>query len=324
MSTKPEPFLFEDNYYYNLKDLFNYDSSFFSKNRCKSTPKKIIEKMKLEEKEYIFASYNKNQNKWYLDKTNKSQLLLSQNWVIAKFFSNNETNVKNNEVIDSIESENNISSSIISHKINYNFPEENDFSRITPKILKLVFNLHTSNFSCIYLFSFGKVEIVREIFKIPSNIKSDSIVYKFGSTDNILSKLKDFESFFKEKNEKVEISLCMFNFVDNKYINHAKQELCEECNIYQNIKGKEKDLILLNGEKEFEKIKKQYNKIGKQFANENLILDLQNKIKFSEIEKKISEEKCLHKEEVFKLKEDNYKLQILLLQERCHASNPLI
>lgn len=303
---KPQPFQFEEKYYYNVIDLLKFNPKFFFKHRCKSTPKKIIEKMNINDSEYIFANYNKNQNKWYSDKTSKSHLLLSQSWVDEFFFDKDEKT--NSSSMDEIVKKN----YIFSHKIDCFSPLEKEESS-SFKSSKKVFDAHASKFSCIYLFSFGKVEIIREIFKIPANIHDESIVCKYGATDDILQKMKEYEKFFEEKNEKVEISLAIFNYIDCKHINQANCELQDEMKMFQKFcSSKEKKLIILDGEKEIERMKKRFQKLGKEFTNE--LLDLQHKLKISEMEKKIMEEKIALKEENFKLKEENYKLQISLLK----------
>jgi len=283
---KPQPFQFEEKYYYNVVDLLKFNPKFFFKHRCKSTPKKIIEKMNINDSEYIFANYNKNQNKWYSDKTSKSHLLLSQSWVDEFFFDKYE---KTNSSVDESSKKN----YIFSHKIDCFSPVEKEESS-SLKSSKKIFNAYASKFSCIYLFSFGKVEIIREILKIPTNINDDSIVYKYGATDDILQKMKEYEKLFEEKNEKVEISLAIFNYIDCKHINQANCELQDEMKMFQKFcSSKEKKLIILDGEKEIERMKKRFQKMGKEFTNE--LLYLQHKLKISEMEKKIMEEKiALH------------------------------
>jgi len=137
---------------------------------------------------------------------------------------------------------------------------------IPEKTYKAVFKKHANKFPCIYLLSLGKVELLRDTFEINASIPDDSIIYKYGFTDDLGRRMGEHESTYgKLKNVKVVLSI--FHIIDPKYTSDAEGDICDECNAYEiklnDIKYNE--LIVLN-KKQFEHLKKNYGRIGKDYA----------------------------------------------------------
>jgi hypothetical protein len=138
---------------------------------------------------------------------------------------------------------------------------------IPEKTYRAVFQKHASKFPCIYLLSLGKVEELRETFGIvDTKIPDDSIVYKYGFTDDLGRRIGEHESTYgKLKN--VKIVLSTFNIIDTKYTCEAEGDIREECNAYEiglQTDGY-RELIILN-KKQLEHVTKNYGRIGRDYA----------------------------------------------------------
>lgn len=138
---------------------------------------------------------------------------------------------------------------------------------IPEKTYKAVFQKHANKFPCIYLLSLGKVGELRETFEIvDTKIPDDSVVYKYGFTDDLGRRIGEHETNYgKLKN--VKIVLSTFHIVDPKYTCDAEGDIREECNAYEiglQTEG-HKELIVLN-KKQLEHVTKNYGRIGRDYA----------------------------------------------------------
>jgi hypothetical protein len=146
---------------------------------------------------------------------------------------------------------------------------------IQVKTYKAIFNKHASKFPCIYLLSLGTVESLRETFEINTSVSDDSVVYKYGFTDDLGRRIGEHEEKYgKLKNVKIELSV--FHIIDPKYTCDAEGDIREECNTYQiNLKiTGYNELIVLN-KKQLEHIKKNYGRIGRDYAGHSIELQEQ-------------------------------------------------
>jgi hypothetical protein len=146
---------------------------------------------------------------------------------------------------------------------------------ITEKTYTEIFSKHANQFPCIYLFSLGTVGSLRETFEINSSFPNDSIVYKYGFTDNLARRMGEHESKYG-KLPNVKIVLSSFHMIDPIYTSKAEGDIREECNAYEiNLKTKGfKELIVLN-KKQLEHLTKNYCRIGRDYAGHSIELQEQ-------------------------------------------------
>jgi hypothetical protein len=147
---------------------------------------------------------------------------------------------------------------------------------IPEKTYKAVFQKHANKFPCIYLLSLGKVGELRETFEIvDTKIPDDSVVYKYGFTDDLGRRIGEHETNYgKLKN--VKIVLSTFHIVDPKYTCDAEGDIREECNAYEIGLQTErhKELIVLN-KKQLEHVTKNYGRIGRDYAGHTAELQVE-------------------------------------------------
>ena len=202
-----------------------------------------------------------------------------------------------------------------------------------------VFKTHTHAFPCVYLEKIGIVRDLKDTFNIDNivyNNNMDSIVCKFGFTDNIERRLTQHQRDYGNL-KNVNLELLKFTTIDVKYIVEAEQELRK---LFQNfnkrlivkIDDKSEQMFLENGindknryelvilnKNELETVYKYYKYIGNEYAGSTS--QLQNKIEQMkhenekikqeiELERREHENELLKKEmEILKLQheKDNYK-----------------
>ena len=151
-----------------------------------------------------------------------------------------------------------------------------------------VFKSHSSKLPCVYLLEIGKVKELKDTFNIDDDdevLKSNSVIYKFGFTDDIDRRLNEhFSDYGKLKNVK-NIQLTKFTMVEEKYKVEAERDLRKffedfnkrfivKTNKELNIKGRN-ELVILNKD-ELESVFKFYRLLGIDYAGSSL--ELQNKL----------------------------------------------
>jgi len=155
----------------------------------------------------------------------------------------------------------------------------------SPRTLKAIFDKYAANFPSIYLMSLGKVRELRETFGICENIPDDSIVYKFGFTDDLARRVIELESEYS-KLPGVTMTMGTFQIIDTKYTSEAESEVRETFTAWDaRMKAPQgyNELVALD-EKQFANIKKLYRRIGEEFAGatrglQNEIIELKDGIK---------------------------------------------
>ena len=156
----------------------------------------------------------------------------------------------------------------------------------SPRTLKAIFDKHAANFPSIYLMSLGKVRELRETFGIPVDKPDDSIVYKFGFTDDLARRVIELESEYS-KLPGVTMTMGTFQIIDTKYTSEAENEVRETCSAFEvRVKKTEhgyNELVALD-DKQFANIKKLYRRIGDEFAGatrglQNQIIELKDRMK---------------------------------------------
>ena len=98
-TTTPQPIKVDGRYFYNSKDLLNYKPEFYY--GCTAKPRNIITKKKIPNWEYVYATYEKNLNKWNPSTATckKAQLLISKQWIDDNYFKSSLTLEKKKKVI---------------------------------------------------------------------------------------------------------------------------------------------------------------------------------------------------------------------------------
>ena len=154
----------------------------------------------------------------------------------------------------------------------------------SPRTLKAIFDKHAANFPSIYLMSLGKVRELRETFRICENIPNDSIVYKFGFTDDLARRVIELESEYS-KLPGVTMTIGTFQIIDTKYTSEAESEVRETFTAWDaRMKAPQgyNELVALD-DKQFANIKKLYRRIGDEFAGatrglQNEIIELMERM----------------------------------------------
>lgn len=171
--------------------------------------------------------------------------------------------------------------------------------------IRAVFSKYSQGFSCIYLLSLGKVERLREDFGIATDIDNSLTVYKYGFTNDIKRRLGEHNRDYG-KNSRVNIDLELFNYIDPKYTSEAEGDIRDMFDSFGKsleINGRN-ELVALNP-KEFDRIKKEYTRTGREFAGTTLELQEEvSKLKMEIVQLNLTHELELLRE---KSEKDKYK-----------------
>ena len=204
---------------------------------------------------------------------------------------------------------------------------------ISEKTYRAVFNKHADKLPSIYLIYLGNVKELRKTFEIDNSFLDDSGVYKYGFTDDLGRRVGEHEDKYG-KLENVKIVLTTFHGIDPKYLRDAENDIKEECNAYEiNLQTEGyKELIVLN-KKQFEHVKKNYGRIGRDYAGHSAELqeqivklknDLKDRDHTIELLKKDNEKlqtRVETNEKYHKLELENRDLKIETLELKIHVLN---
>lgn len=188
----------------------------------------------------------------------------------------------------------------------------------SPRTLKAIFDKYAANFPSIYLMSLGKVRELRETFRICENIPDDSIVYKFGFTDDLARRVIELESEYS-KLPGVTMTMGTFQIIDTKYTSEAESEVRETFTAWDaRMKAPQgyNELVTLD-DKQFANIKKLYRRIGDEFAGatrglQNEIIELKERIKEHENDNARLKITIQHKDELHEKEVQWYKKDVEL------------
>jgi hypothetical protein len=183
----------------------------------------------------------------------------------------------------------------------------------SPRTLKAIFDKYAANFPSIYLMSLGKVRELRETFRICENIPDDSIVYKFGFTDDLARRVIELESEYS-KLPGVTMTMGTFQIIDTKYTSEAESEVRETFTAWDaRMKAPQgyNELVALD-DKQFANIKKLYRRIGEEFAGatrglQNEIIELKERMKEHENDNARLKITIQHKDELHEKEVQWYK-----------------
>jgi hypothetical protein len=183
---------------------------------------------------------------------------------------------------------------------------------------RAVFSKYSQSFPCIYLLSLGKVGELKTELGISSDIDDSLTVYKYGHTIDMKRRLGEHGKDYS-KYKSVNLDLEVFNYIDSKYTSEAEGDIRNMFDSFGKslmIDGRN-ELVALNT-KEFDRIKKEYTRTGREYAGATQILQeeitkLTNELKFSKLETERYKTLVETNQIIYQLKEANYELQLKLL-----------
>jgi len=181
---------------------------------------------------------------------------------------------------------------------------------IPAKSLRQVLSTSTSSVPCLYRFSLGKVKDLRKSMKIDKTIPDDSIVIKYGFTDDLVRRTNEhIKTYGKIKGCKFE--LMNYTYIDPKYLSEA-EALLKDYLIkvgtqlkYENYK----ELVIINMKDE-KLIIRQFKMIATTYAG--CVKDLLSKIE--NLQHQLEIEKIKHQKE---LDEERHQKELAIEKNKC-------
>jgi hypothetical protein len=168
------------------------------------------------------------------------------------------------------------------------------------KTYKAVFDSYADKLPSIYLFSLGKVGLLRDTFGIDPTVPDEHIVYKFGCTEDLGKRCIQLgDEYHKLPN--VQMKLSVFHMVDMKYKFDAESEIRFLCKSFKkNLKTDGYNELVVLDHAEHEMVKKYYRKIGSDYAGataelQKEVLVLKDRIKEMEHERDLEREQTERK-----------------------------
>lgn len=176
---------------------------------------------------------------------------------------------------------------------------------------KKALEMSVSAISCVYLFTIGQVCDLKEKMNIPDSYDDDSIVIKFGMTDNLLRRSKEHHKTFKEFDG--DAKLKYYAWVDESYQSEAETDIKKYFSTMKTLFtcGDMKELAIITHD-ELKETKKKYEKIADLYGGKITMINLAHNNEISEIKHKLSIEKKNHKCAVIELEK-----QIEIIKKEC-------
>lgn len=164
---------------------------------------------------------------------------------------------------------------------------------VTHKKLLQCLNMSAGAISCVYLVKVGTVGNMRQHFKLQGFTNDEHIVYKFGKSCDLSRRLKEhFNHFGKLNNNKEDIDLVCYSYVDDDFISTTESRLKE---YFQGFgihvqDDNNKELIVMD-EQRLNAVKQLYNDMYCQYSGKSK--QIINQLKSLE-------ERCKHLKEKYK------------------------
>lgn len=165
-------------------------------------------------------------------------------------------------------------------------------------LFKSVMSCHPSKISGVYLIALGTVKDLKNDFFIEGR-KFDSIICKFGKTNDLDRRIKEHEAVYKRKSKNVNMSVVTFVLINEIYISNAEADLTDIFGSgYDRFGTEDENELVIIDKKDIGNIKRMYKSIEEDYGKD-----------FKDI--KISHEKEIHKYEmtISSLKNDNLALK---------------
>ena len=168
------------------------------------------------------------------------------------------------------------------------------------KTYKAVFDSYADKLPSIYLFSLGKVGLLRDTFGIDPTVPDEHIVYKFGCTEDLGKRCVQLGDEY-HKLPHVQMKLSVFHMVDMKHKFDAESEIRFLCKSFKkNLKTDGYNELVVLDHAEHEMVKKYYRKIGSDYAGataelQKEVLALKEQIKDMEHQRDLEREQTERK-----------------------------
>lgn len=91
------------------------------------------------------------------------------------------------------------------------------------KAIKSFLKTDVMSLPCIYLFELGKTKDLRKIFNIPDNHNDESVVYKYGLTNDLARRTSEHDLKYKKMG--IKINLKHHAFIDCMYLQKAENDI---------------------------------------------------------------------------------------------------
>jgi hypothetical protein len=189
------------------------------------------------------------------------------------------------------------------------------------KTYKAVFDSYADKLPSIYLFSLGKVGLLRDTFGIDAAVSDEHVVYKFGCTEDMGKRCVQLgDEYHKLPN--VQMKLSVFHMVDMKYKFEAESEIRFLCKSFKkNLKTEGYNELVVLDHTEHEMVKRYYRKIGSDYAGataelQKEVLVLKEQIKELEYKMEIQREQTERKlaEKEYLLEQEKNRVETLRTQ----------
>lgn len=176
---------------------------------------------------------------------------------------------------------------------------------IDVSISKELMKINNNPFSCIYLLSLNEVKYLRDSMNISSTIDDNSIVCKYGYTEDIYRRLTEHLCTFNKIKGSF-LRLKYYSYIDPRYLSKAESDIKEYIRFekIQLIYRDMKELIVLQRD-QLKMMEKQFIQISKSYIYH--ISDMLNQLEKERYEKQILKEK-------YKKKLKKKQIEILQLQ----------
>lgn len=177
--------------------------------------------------------------------------------------------------------------------------------------VKEVFRADTNTLPCVYLFSLNQAKELRESMNLGESIKDDSIVCKYGFTNNISRRTSEHLSKFGKING-CSLRLRYYSYVDPQYLSQAETDISDFMK-FSNFKIEyfNNEEIVVIPKEHMKIVEKQYHQISKSYMGH--IAELVTKIKNMESQlelQKLNYENELVKKEI-DLQKERYEKELL-------------
>lgn len=158
--------------------------------------------------------------------------------------------------------------------------------------------------SCVYLFSLGTVQKMRNNFSIPVEVCDDSHVCKYGMTKNLESRVYEHMSDYG-KLENVNLRLATFAPIDPTFLSEAEGELRNFFNLLDmKLHTIGRNELVVVSEKQLKVVENQYRLIAHSYS--------------SKVDELLTRVSTLENELRYKTLELDKAIEIMSLQARIH------
>jgi hypothetical protein len=196
---------------------------------------------------------------------------------------------------------------------------------VSYETIQELFSINARELPCVYLTAFNTVGKLREEMGIEDKYNDNDIVYKFGLTKSFESRKNGHRSEYKNIEDKIEMKLVYFTYIDPLYISEAEGEIKRLLEDYK-IEYEDHEEIVVIPSNTLKFVKTLYENLGMKYSGHTAefnkkIMELNSHInelthnekmliKENESMKELYEQKLINKE----LENTNLRQQIRILE----------